>query len=101
MSESIYQSLYNDYNDELLSIDKALSRLHVDDKNETTEAESYERFFTLIREISDIDKLTKPILNKLIDRIDIGQGYYITDSSGRKVKQQDIVIYYKFIGNVK
>lgn len=101
VSESIYQSLYNDYNDELLSIDKTLSELHVDDKNKTTEAESYERFFTLIREISEIDKLTKPILNKLIDRIDIGQGHYITDSSGRKVKQQDIVIYYKFIGNVK
>jgi hypothetical protein len=41
-------------------------------------------------------------MHELIDRIEIGQGYYEkSEATGKREKHQDITIYYKFIGNLE
>ena len=60
--------------------------------------ESYKSFFELIDDVSDIQDLTPELLHKLIDHIEIGQGYY--DDKAHRQKHQTIKIFYKFIGNL-
>ncbi len=64
-----------------------------DKRNKT----SYMNLFTLVDNITDINILTKDLLNKLIERIEIGQGVY--DEYHKK--HQTIRIHYKFTGNVE
>ncbi len=66
-------------------------------EDEENKKESFENFFKLVEDITEVKELTRELLLKLVDKIEIGQGTY--DEKGRK--HQVVRIYYKFIGNVK
>ncbi len=57
---------------------------------------SFENFIELVDNITEGKELTRALLLKLVDRIEIGQGAY--DEKGRK--HQVVRIYYKFTGNI-
>ena len=52
-----------------------------------------EEFIRAIRKFIQMKTLTKPLLNELIDHIDV----YETEGSGKN-RTQRVVIYYKFVG---
>lgn len=61
--------------------------------------EAYQKFFYLLKDVTEISKLTPDILHKFIEHIEIGQGCF--ENGGRSGhKCQTIRIFYKFIGNV-
>lgn len=67
---------------------------------ETSEQIIYQKFFAMLNEITNVNELTSELLQKLIDRIEIGQGTFKQGKkSGRKY--QVIKIYYKFIGQIE
>lgn len=59
---------------------------------------AYNHFLALLDEVTEVKELSEPILKKLIDHIEIEQGYYQKDENGKKRKHQNIKVYYKFIG---
>ena len=52
-----------------------------------------EKFIAAVRKFMQMDKLTAPLLQELIDRIDV---YEVTDTG--KNRKQQIKIHYKFVG---
>ena len=62
-------------------------------KNNNSE---YEKFISAIRRFMQMDNLTSPLLQELIDHIDI----FETEGTG-KSRTQRIVIYYRFIGYIE
>ena len=59
-------------------------------------AQGAERWIALIDKYARIDELTAPLLNELIDKIDVHQAH--KDENGNTVR--DIDIYYRFVGNI-
>ena len=55
-----------------------------------------EKWLALIEKYEAIDELTAPLLNELIDKIEVHQAH--KDESGNKVR--DIDIYYCFVGKI-
>lgn len=57
--------------------------------------ETREKLDKLLRQITDVAELTPKLLFKLVDHIEIGQGYYEKGEHG-KVKHQTVKIFYRF-----
>lgn len=57
--------------------------------------ETREKLDKLLRQITDVTELTPKLLFKLVDHIEIGQGYYERGEHG-KVKHQTVKIFYRF-----
>ena len=57
--------------------------------------EAREKLDKLLRQITDVTELTPKLLFKLVDHIEIGQGYYERGEHG-KVKHQTVKIFYRF-----
>lgn len=81
-----YSSEKEELNSKIHSISDQLQKLSVSEYN--TEA-----FIRVIRKFMKVEKLTKSLLNELIDRIEV----YNTEGTGKE-KTQRVVIFYKFIG---
>ncbi len=96
----IYEELLEGYNKELTTLKESISELEAQIAEQKSKTESYTEFFSLLDEITDIQELTAPLLKKLIDRIEVEQGHFITGEDGKKHKEQKIRIYYRFIGCV-
>lgn len=88
--ESQYQEVKN-------KIDELSDELKSNSSSTSILIKSYEAFSKEINKFINIKELNTEILNKLIDRIEIGQGKYIKEGSN-KVKKQEIKIYFRFIG---
>lgn len=102
-SERLYKLLakYEQESNQITKRLEAITKNLEQQKDDTQGAiQRYEKFNQLVREYIDIQELTPEILFKLIDRIEIGQGYY-EKIEGRKVKHQDIHIFFRFIGETK
>ena len=56
----------------------------------------YEKFIIAIRRFMQMDNLTSPLLQELIDHIDV----FETEGTGKN-RTQRIVIYYRFIGYIE
>ena len=98
LTEAIYKNLSSEYEEEYKSLDVSISEINKRIQSETSATDSYYDFFALLDEITEVETLTSALLRRLIDRIEIEQGYYQSDKNGRKVKHQNIKIYYRFIG---
>ena len=57
--------------------------------------EARKKLDKLLRQITDVTELTPKLLFKLVDHIEIGQGYYERGEHG-KVKHQTVKIFYRF-----
>lgn len=98
ITATTYQKLSAEYEEELLSLERSIMEINAHLKPDTTTSAAYREFFSLLEDITNVQTLTKPLLQKLIDRIEVEQGEYIKDEKGRKHKHQRIRIYYRFIG---
>lgn len=65
------------------------------DEPGTSDRASREKLDEMLRQITEIKELTPGLLFRLIDHIEIGQGYYEQGEHGR-VKHQTVKIFYRF-----
>lgn len=100
ITATMYEKLSADYSTELSSLESSISDIKAQFNEQPSKSEAYNDFFSLLDEITDIKELTKPLLKKLIDRIEVEQGYYTKDDNGKQHKVQKIRVYYRFIGCV-
>ena len=84
-----YSAERKDCRDRITEINEELKKLSFSKK-------SQEDFIASVRKFMKVDKLSKPLLLELIDRIEV----YDTVGTG-KDKTQKIVIYYRFIGEFR
>ncbi|MBQ8397516.1 MAG: recombinase family protein [Clostridia bacterium] len=99
--ESAYQRMAVEYEAELASLTGQIETCKRSMAEREDERDAYKKFFALLEEVTEATELSRPLLNKLIDRIEIGQGCYVTGKDGRRHKVQEIRIFYRFIGAVE
>ena len=58
--------------------------------------QTYEQFYKLVKEYTDVEALDPELLFKLIEKIEIGQGFYQKTETGR-VKVQTVKIWFRFM----
>ena len=97
ITDPIYKRMFADYEAELELIEKSISEMKKRGDSGQSVQDSYREVYALLDEMTEIKTLTKPLLRKLIDRIEVEQGKYITDENGKRQKRQEIRIYYRFI----
>lgn len=97
-SADTYDNLMADYEQERQELELSIKELQAQRDRESLEAERYKQFFDILDSVEQMDDLTPGLVKKLIDRIEVEQGHFEKDSSGKKVKHQTIRIYYRFIG---
>ena len=90
--------MLSSYDAELKKVKAEIEVLQNSIQSELYAVEDYRRFFSLMKEVTAPDELTANFLKRLIDRIEIGQGEYVKDESGKRQKRQSIRIYYRFVG---
>lgn len=95
---TVYQKLSTEYEAELLSLERSIAEVKASVRPDTATSDSYRQFFSLLDDVTEVTTLTKSLLKRFIDRIEVEQGYTIKDENGQKHKHQRIRIYYKFIG---
>lgn len=100
ITQDTYITLSASYDDEKKRLDKEISNIKDILNTNTDKSDLFGKFFSQLDEISEIKELTPTLLKKLIDKIEIGQGYYEKSTDGKKVKHQNIKIYYRFIGYI-
>ena len=96
VSAVMYENLSKGYEERLTSLERSINELKQRFVVDTAKREAYTDFFALLEEVTEVKELTKPLLRKLIDRIEVEQGYYERNESGKRIKKQKIKIYYKF-----
>ncbi len=98
MTEAIYKNLSSEYEAEYTSLERSVSEIKKQMQPDMMKITLYNDFFALLDEVTEVNELSKPLLKKLIDRIEIEQGHYQKNAEGKKTKYQRIKIYYRFIG---
>lgn len=103
ISEDIHNQLLSDYQQQYNDKKEQIKQLEKDEDVANSIKDSYELFYSLIQEHSHFDTLTSEIVRTFIDRIEVGEkqlppGYKIASHTNIPCKQE-IVIYYRFIGN--
>lgn len=96
ISDERFEKLMKDYDAEQNNINMRIKDIKERDINNKEELMNYEKYFELLQSLTDINELTPGLLIKLIDHIEISQGYYEKTQNG-EVKHQSIKIFYKFI----
>lgn len=100
ISGTVYQKLASEYEEEMLSLERSIDEVKVRLKPDAAASGSHRDFPALLEDAAGVQTLTKPLLQKLIDRIEVEQGHYTRDDEGKRCKQQKIRIYYRFDGRV-
>lgn len=98
LSEELYDAMRSSYEQELADLKCSVAKQQALLIPETEKAQSYESFFELLDEMTEIKSLDKELLHRFIDRIEVEQGYYAKDIDGKRSKFQKLRIYYRFIG---
>ncbi len=88
-----YNILSREYAEEREQLKKKILRLRSRIREMDNSESEREEFIRAIRKFIQMKTLTKPLLNELIDHIDV----YETEGSGKN-RTQRVVIYYKFVG---
>lgn len=101
ISATMYDSLFANYQKELQQLEDNLSFLKKQIHEVEQVSDKCRNFFELFTGIEEIDTLTKPCLLRFIDRIEVEQGIWQKDETGKKNKVQKIHIFWKFIGNTE
>lgn len=98
ISTEFFESQHQEYTAEWENFQNAIEQLEAHYVVDDSEEKTYEQFFALLDETRRGDELTKPLLHKLVERIEVGQGVYEKDEDGNPKKHQKIRIFYRFIG---
>lgn len=94
ISSETFEKLVTKYENEKKTINERIKVINeqTSKKNES----SYIDFYNLVKEYTDVKELDQELLFRLIDRIEVGQGYYVKEGKD-KIKHQTISIYFRFI----
>ena len=96
VSEEWFMHMSQKYETERLELKNKISRL----RKELAEADELklgqEQFVAAIRRFLDVQVLTRPLLQELIDHIDV----YETEGVG-KSRTQRVAVYYRFVGYIE
>lgn len=99
LDDTRFYKLLSEYEAEQKENATRLSALKRSQSPETDEQAAYKNFFLLLDEITCVNELTRELVGKVIDKIEVFQGTFENGKrSGRK--HQTIRIYYKFIGEL-
>ncbi len=94
ISEHNYALMSGKYQDEQYRLQKRIDEIDKRLGADSDAKKNAERFVNAIQNYKDLIKLDVELLNRLIDKVTIGQA--TLDENGEL--QQEITIYYKFIG---
>ena len=99
INDDRFQKLLKKYETETQKISDKIKSLsnRIEAKEMGNCQKSYQKFLELVKEYTDIKELNQDLLFKLIDRIEVSQGYYEKAENGY-IKHQKIKIYFRFIG---
>ena len=92
-TEETYAMLSQEFMDEREQLQQKILKLKKQLTDLGAKESQRKQFVRAIRKFMEMEKLTKPILDELIDHIDV----YETQGTGKN-KTQRLVIYYKFVG---
>lgn len=101
IADTMFNILLEKYIAELEQLDSDIATLETTIQAQEQQAEGYRKFFALIEEVGKFDKLTRPILQRLVERIEVEQGQWVRDENGKKIKRQKVYVYLKFIGQAQ
>lgn len=93
VSEAMYEKLSAEYDAELSGAEASLRLLR---RRLEPGGGSDRDFFEALNGVGEVSVLTKPLLRKFVDRIEVGQGEYVADGQGKRRKVQKLIIFYKF-----
>lgn len=96
VSEENFKMLSDRLQDEQKKLRDELAAIRKRSEEFEKTEENIQSFITLIKSITHVDELDRPMVQALIERIEIGESR--TGSDG--VRNQQIDIFYKFIGKV-
>lgn len=99
ISEDRFYKLLQKYEKQGQELQRKINALDIpDDKEQESQKlkESFERLSRLLDRYEEIRELDADLLFELIDRIEIGQGWYEKTEQGR-IKHQEIRIYFRFL----
>lgn len=96
ISEQNFMMLSQKYQNEQAELTKKIEKLTAEiSEVKQTEADA-EKWIALLKQFSDPDKLDAPLLNALIEKIEVHEAE--KDEIGMRV--QDVDIYYRFVGKI-
>ena len=98
LSQERYEKLLSRYEREQADIKASIRALEHSDSEESEIREAYGHWYALLDEVSEVERLNKVLVRKLIDRIEVDDATYRTNEAGKTVRTQTVRIYYKFIG---
>jgi hypothetical protein len=97
-------SLIDGYDDERAKLEKQISEYRSQNEFLCEKEQQFEKFFDALNEITSFDALTRDLVLRLIDRIEIGPKVFVDGQKhGARSKApftQIVQIYYKFIGEI-
>ena len=96
IAERNYDMLLHKYQDEQMELEEKISALKTKLSENAETERNAERWISLIRKYTEVTELTAPLLNELIEKIVIHQGTTTEDG----YRDQEIEIYYRFIGKI-
>ncbi len=91
-----YREMLNEYSREQKALHERLSVIEAKLSKKTDEVQNVERLKDLMESVMTEKKLTGEVLSQLIERIEIGHIVKVGNC-----KQQEITIYYRFVGAVE
>lgn len=97
ITERNYNIMSESYQKEQNEIVEKLNKIKLAQKEEEIINNNAIEFVDIIKEYKGIEKLTRPIVVKLIDKIAITEKYNGKDG----IRNQDVIIYYKLVGNLQ
>ncbi|MBQ8509599.1 MAG: recombinase family protein [Clostridia bacterium] len=98
MSDVMFEAASKQYEAELQELARVLAPKAAEPEQADSPQTQYEKFFALLTEVTACETLTRPLLLKLVERIEVEQGRWEPDEAGKRQKIQKIRICYRFIG---
>ncbi|MBQ3403986.1 MAG: recombinase family protein [Oscillospiraceae bacterium] len=95
VSTHIYNTLAREYEAELNSLERSIAELMKPSVPAPT-ANADLGVLSAAEALFSAQNLSKPLIRAFIERIEVEQGYYITDEKGQRRKLQRARIYYRF-----
>ena len=95
ITERNYQMMSRKYEAEQTELEVKIRELEEQNRAKSDEEENAEQFAKLIKNYAGVEELSASLLNRLIEKITIGEA---KEADGQRT--QEVKIYYKFIGNI-
>lgn len=96
ITERCFTRLSAEYQAEQAELESKISDLQNKLETEKASRNNAEKWVEVIKQYTDLSELTAPLLNSLIDKIVVHEAVKHEDGT----KEQEIEIYYKFIGKI-